>query len=97
VWAEYDADGTLYRGSGAGLKQLTDKGVKPMVVEMTAYFPGVSHGLSITTEKISRDADVALLKGAISQLKIKEIAVAEGNRSCYKRRTGCPTWIPNGS
>jgi DNA-binding response OmpR family regulator len=63
------------------LKEVTDHGVEPMVAEMTAYFPGINHGLSITTERISPDADVALLKGTISELKIKEIAFADGRRS----------------
>jgi DNA-binding response OmpR family regulator/S1-C subfamily serine protease len=63
------------------LREMTDQGVEPIVVEMMAYFPGVSHGLSIATEKISSDADVALLKGAFSDLKIKQIAFADGGRS----------------
>jgi S1-C subfamily serine protease len=35
----------------------------------------------MTTEKISADADVALLKGNVSGPKIKEVAFAEGDRS----------------
>jgi DNA-binding response OmpR family regulator len=62
------------------LKEMTDQGVEPMLVEMTAYFPGVTHGISVTTEKISSDADVALLKGSVSELKIKEVAFADGQR-----------------
>ena len=63
------------------LKQMTDQGVDPMIVEMTAYFPGISHGIPITTEKISSDADVALLKGPILKPKIKETAFADSHRS----------------
>jgi serine protease Do len=63
------------------LKEMTDQGVDPVVIEMTAYFPGISHGISMTTEKISPDADVALLKGNVSGPKIKEVAFAEGDRS----------------
>ena len=63
------------------LKEMTDQGVDPVVIEMTAYFPGIGHGISMTTEKISRDADVALLKGNVSGPKIKEVAFAEGDRS----------------
>jgi len=62
------------------LKEVTDQGVDPVVVEMTAYFPGIGHGISMTTEKISPDADVALLKGNVSGPKIKEVAFAEGDR-----------------
>jgi DNA-binding response OmpR family regulator/S1-C subfamily serine protease len=63
------------------LKEMTDQGVDPVVIEMTAYFPGISHGISMTTEKISPDADVALLKGNVPGPKIKEVAFAEGDRS----------------
>jgi DNA-binding response OmpR family regulator len=63
------------------LKEITDQGVEPIAVEMTAYFPGLNHGLPIATERISSDADVALLKGRLSELKIKEIALADGQRS----------------
>jgi len=63
------------------LKEMTDQGVDPVVIEMTAYFPGISHGISMTTENISPDADVALLKGNVSGPKIKEVAFAEGDRS----------------
>lgn len=63
------------------LKEMTDQGVEPTLVEMTAYFPGVSHGIPIATQKISSDADVALLKGSIPESKIKEIAFADSHRS----------------
>jgi CheY-like chemotaxis protein len=63
------------------LKEITDQGIEPTLVEMTAYFPGMSHGIPITTEKISSDADVALLKGSISEPKIKKIAFADAHRS----------------
>jgi serine protease Do len=48
---------------------------------MTAYFPGIPHGLAITTQKISSEADVAVLKANISGLGIKQIALADGRRS----------------
>jgi S1-C subfamily serine protease len=63
------------------LKEMTDQGVDPVVIEMTAYFPGISHGISMTTETISPDADVALLKGNVSGPKIKEVVFAESDRS----------------
>jgi serine protease Do len=63
------------------LKEITDQGIEPTLVEMTAYFPGMSHGIPITTEKISSDADVALLKGSISEPKIKKIAFSDAHRS----------------
>jgi serine protease Do len=60
---------------------MTDQGVAPVVIEMTAYFPGINHGISMTIEKISPDADVALLKGNVSGAKMKEVAFAEGDGS----------------
>jgi S1-C subfamily serine protease/CheY-like chemotaxis protein len=63
------------------LKGMMDQGVDPVVIEMTAYFPGISHGISMTTEKLSPGADVALLKGNVSGPKIKEVAFAEGDGS----------------
>jgi len=63
------------------LKEMLDQGVEPVIAEMTAYFPGVSHGIAINTEKISSAADVAVVKGDISELRIKKIALADGLRS----------------
>jgi DNA-binding response OmpR family regulator len=63
------------------LKEMLDQGLEPVTVEMTAYFPGVPHGITISTEKISSAADVAVLKADISQLGIKQIALAAGRRS----------------
>ncbi len=63
------------------LKELLDQGLEPVVGEMTAYFPGVPHGVAINTEKISSTADVAVVKGNVSELGIKQIALAEGRGS----------------
>jgi serine protease Do len=63
------------------LKEMIDQGVDPAIVEMIAYFPGVPHGIAISTEKISSDADVALLRGNISELGIKQVPFADGRRS----------------
>jgi len=48
---------------------------------MTAYFPGVPHCITIHTEKISSAADVAVVKGNVSELGIKQIALADGRGS----------------
>jgi S1-C subfamily serine protease/CheY-like chemotaxis protein len=61
------------------LKEMLDQGLEPEVAEMTAYFPGVTHGIPIATRKISSDADVALVKGNISGLGIRHIAVADNH------------------
>jgi serine protease Do len=63
------------------LKEMVDQGVDPVIVEMAAYFPTIPHGLPISTEKISSDADVAVLKGNISELGIKQVAFADGRHS----------------
>jgi len=63
------------------LKEMLDQGLEPVVAEMAAYFPGVPHGIAINTEKISSAADVAIVKGNISGLGVKQVALAEGRRS----------------
>jgi serine protease Do len=62
-------------------KEMLDQGLEPVIAEMTAYFPGVPHGIAINTEKISSAADVAVVKGNVSELGIKQIALADGRRS----------------
>jgi S1-C subfamily serine protease len=63
------------------LKEMLDQGLEPVITEMTAYFPGISHGIAITTEKISSAADVAVVRGNLSELGIKQIALADGRGS----------------
>jgi serine protease Do len=79
------------------LKEMTQQGVEPVAAEMTVYFPGMDHGVAVSTEKISTDADVALLKGNFSKSKIKEITFADGHGSAVSGRPvvllGYPTGI----
>ena len=63
------------------LKEMLGQGIEPVIVEMTAYFPGVPHGIAVNTETISREADVAVVKGNVSDLGIKQISLADGRRS----------------
>ena len=63
------------------LKEMLDQGLEPDIVEMTAYFPGVTHGIPISTTKISSAADVAVVKGNVSGLGIRPIALANGRQS----------------
>jgi S1-C subfamily serine protease len=63
------------------LKEMLDQGMEPVIVEMSAYFPGIPNGIAVSTEKISSAADVAVVKGDISGLRIKQIALAESRRS----------------
>src|SRR5262249_27793433 len=62
-------------------KEMLDQGLEPLIAEMTAYFPGVAHGIAIKTEKISPAADVAVVKGSVSGLRIKPIALADSTRA----------------
>jgi serine protease Do len=63
------------------LKEMLDQGVEPVIAEMTAYFPDVKNGIAVNTERISSAADVAVVKGNVSGLGIKQIALADGHRS----------------
>jgi len=63
------------------LKEILDQGLEPVIAEMTAYFPSVPHGIAINIEKISSVADVAVVRGDVSELGIKQIALADGHRS----------------
>jgi serine protease Do len=63
------------------LKEMLGQGVEPVIAEMTAYFPGVPRGIAIKTETISSAADVAVVKGNVSELGIKQVALADGRRS----------------
>jgi len=63
------------------LKEMLNQGVEPVIAEMTAYFPSIANGIPVNTEKISSGADVAVVKGNISGLGIKQVALADGRRS----------------
>ena len=66
------------------LKEMLDQGLEPVIAEMTAYFPGVPHGIAVNTEKISSAADIAVVKGKFSNLGIKQIALADGRGSAVR-------------
>jgi len=61
------------------MKQAPD--LEPAVVDMTAYFPGISHGIPITLQKISSDADLAVVAGNISGLKLKLLAIDDSPKA----------------
>ncbi len=63
------------------LSEMHDQGVDPEIAEMSAYFPGVTHGIPIKTRKISSQADVAVVTGNVSGLGIRRISLAEGRES----------------
>jgi DNA-binding response OmpR family regulator/S1-C subfamily serine protease len=63
------------------LKEMLNQNVEPVIAEMTAYFPGVPNGVTVSTEKISSTADVAVVKGDVAGLKIRQVALATGRQS----------------
>jgi DNA-binding response OmpR family regulator/S1-C subfamily serine protease len=63
------------------LKEMLDQGLEPEIGEMTAYFPGITHGIPISTQKISPAADVAVVKGNVSGLGIRHIVLADWRNS----------------
>jgi DNA-binding response OmpR family regulator/S1-C subfamily serine protease len=78
------------------LKEMLDQGVDPVIAEMRAYFPGVPHGIAINTEKISSVADVAVVKGNVSELGVKQIALADGRDSAVRGRPVVLLGYPTG-
>lgn len=55
--------------------------LQPVVAEMTAYFPGVSHGIPVTLQKISSAADLAVVTGNVSGLKLKLLAIDDSPKA----------------
>jgi S1-C subfamily serine protease len=55
--------------------------LEAFVAEMTAYFPGISHGLPITLKKISSDADLAVVAGNISGLSLKLLTMDDSPKA----------------
>ena len=55
------------------LKQAPD--LEPMVMQMRAYFPGVSHGIPVRVKTISSDADLAVVAGDISGLNLRLLSM----------------------
>ena len=77
------------------LKQAVD--LEPRVVEMTAYFPGVSHGVSVASQKISSEADLAVVEGNISGLKLKLLTMDDSPKAAVSGQPvvliGYPTGV----
>src|SRR5215468_1750780 len=77
------------------LKQAVD--LEPTVVEMTAYFPGISHGVPVASQKISPEADLAVVAGNISGLKLKLLAIDDSPKAAVSGQPvvliGYPTGV----
>jgi S1-C subfamily serine protease len=57
------------------LRQLTEQGLQPSVAEMVAYFPGSPRAYPLRTEKISAEADVAVVRGDLGGLERQAISL----------------------
>lgn len=64
---------------GQLLKQADD--IEAFVAEMTAYFPGVSHGVSVSVQKISSEADLAVVAGNVSGLNLKLLTMDDSPKA----------------
>ena len=77
------------------LKQADD--LEPRIVEMTAYFPGISHGIPVALQKISSDADLAVVAGNISGLKLKLLSMDDSPKAAVSGQPvvliGYPTGV----
>lgn len=77
------------------LKQADE--LEPRIVEMTAYFPGVSHGISVSLQKISSDADLAVVSGNISGMKLKLLSLDDSPKAAVSGQPvvliGYPTGV----
>lgn len=61
------------------LKQTPD--LEPVVADMTAYFPGISRGIPLKLQKISSEADVAVVAGNVSGLNLKLLTMDDGPKA----------------
>lgn len=80
---------------GELLKQAVD--LEPRVVEMTAYFPGISHGIPVASQKISSEADLAVVAGNVSGLKLKLLTMDDSPKAAVSGQPvvliGYPTGV----
>ncbi len=56
------------------LSSLTEQGLKPVVAQMAAYFPGSLLAFPVGVLKISTEADLAVVRGDLSRLKRQVIS-----------------------
>jgi DNA-binding response OmpR family regulator/S1-C subfamily serine protease len=60
------------------LLHATQQGLKPVVATMAAYFPDAPRGIHVEIQEISKDADLALLTGNLSELKRSTLKLDPG-------------------
>jgi S1-C subfamily serine protease/FixJ family two-component response regulator len=80
---------------GELLKQAPD--IEPIVADMTAYFPGIPRGIPVKLQKISSEADVAVVTGNVSGLKLKVLTMDDDPKAAISGEPvvliGYPTGI----
>jgi len=57
------------------------KGLEPVLSKMTAYFPGISKGIDVRPQKISQEADLAVVTGDTSDLKLRLLALDDSTNA----------------
>jgi DNA-binding response OmpR family regulator/S1-C subfamily serine protease len=62
------------------LSSLTEQGLTPVVAEMYAYFPTDSNALQVATDKISSEADVAVVLGNLGNVK-RQVLSLDGRKN----------------
>jgi hypothetical protein len=75
------------------LKEMLDQGLEPEIAEMTAYFPGITHGIPITTKKTSSAADVAVVKGNVARAGHSTYRPGRWSSLSHRWQPGGVTWL----
>ena len=66
--------------------EMLKQGLEPVVAEMSAYFPGITHGIPVTVDRISSEADIAVVKGNFANLNIKPLTLDDRPESAVSGR-----------
>lgn len=63
------------------IKTLLDRGVKPVIVSMDAYLPGLATPLRVSIAQVSQAADLSTLKVVNLPASIRALPLADGKRA----------------
>ena len=71
--------------------------LQPVALEITAYFPGIYQGIPLKVQKISSDADLAIVTGDVSGRNLKLLAIDDSPKAAISGEPvvliGYPTGI----
>jgi len=71
--------------------------LEPVALEITAYFPGIYQGIPLKVQKISSDADLAIVSGDVSGRNLKFLAIDDSPKAAISGQPvvliGYPTGI----